>query len=109
MTSYNWRQKPGPAKDRQPSERVIQVKTSLADNKLFRSVVGKGNLSGFGLFSCLVMLGVLYDDESAWTRTEQAWAEMLESATQSQLEEIREGLTSLVVMVEKAMTQGVAK
>jgi len=100
---YNWRQKPGPAQDRSPSERVIQVKTSLADNQLFRSVVGKGNLSGFGLFSCLIMLGVLYENEQAWTRAEQTWTEMLESATQSQLEEIHEGLTSLVIMVQAVM------
>ena len=106
MSNYNWRQKPGPSTDRQPSLHVIQVGTPLADNQLIRNLVGKGNLSGFGLFSCLVMLGVLYDSEEAWTRTEQAWTEMLNTATESQLDEIREGLTSLVAMTEKAMCNG---
>lgn len=100
--SYNWRRKPGPSDD-QPSLRAIQVKTPLADNKLIRRVVGKGNLSGFGLSSLLITLGVFYPDEQAWERTEQTWLEILESASQTQLEQIWEGLTSLYVMTEKMM------
>lgn len=102
---YKWRQKPGPVPDRQPGLEKLQIRTTLADNKLIRDTVGKGNLSGFGLFSCLVMLGVFYDSKLAWTRAEQAWTEMLETANQEQLEGIREGLTSLVVMVEDTMAR----
>lgn len=100
---YTWRQKPGPAPNRQPSLHVIQIRTPLADNKLIREIVGKGNLSSFGLFSCRVMLGVFYDGKQAWGCAEQAWVEMLKTASQSHLDIIHEGLTSLVVMTEEAM------
>ena len=101
--SYDFRRRPGPAADRQPALNVLQVSTPVKDNKLIRLLVGEGNVSGFGWRACMVMLGVMYQSETAWKRAEQIWLDTLQGATAAQLEEIHEGLTSLVVLTEQAM------
>ncbi len=95
-THYNLARKSGPIGKSEPATHLIQGLTPVDDNKLIRRLVGSGNLSGFAWRSYMVLVYVLYgDDSAARERCAQVWHETLDAIPESDQLEIANRLQDL--------------
>jgi hypothetical protein len=93
---YNLKRRPGPIGDAQPATNVIQAGTPIEDNLLIRRLVGPGNISGFAWRGCLVLLYVLYGDDSRVDeRAMDIWRNTLDAIPDSDHEQIARRLRDL--------------